>query len=87
MRGFCDSGQIDLLQARSTVHSHFMLYRTFSIPDEKPRDRSMRPRRPLTSDEGQQVRIDYVGVSGHQTVREARINLERRLLEQFRLQQ
>lgn len=41
----------------------------------------------LASDECQEVRIDHVGMGGHQAVREACIDLERAMLEQFRLQQ
>lgn len=47
----------------------------------------MRPRRGLASDECQQVCIDYVGMSGHHAVRESGVDLERAVLEQFRLQQ
>lgn len=38
-------------------------------------------------DEREDVRIDHVGIRGHQAVRQARINLERGMLEQLGLQQ
>jgi hypothetical protein len=41
----------------------------------------------LASEECQEVRIDDVGISGHHSVREAGVNLERAMLEQLSLQQ
>jgi hypothetical protein len=41
----------------------------------------------LTLDEGQNIGIDDVRMGRHQTMREARINLERAIFEQFGLQQ
>lgn len=37
----------------------------------------------LRLNKGQDIRIDHVCMSGHQAVREAGVNLERAMLEQF----
>ena len=48
--------------------------------------RVMRPRG-LALDESQQVRIDHIGMHGHQAVGKAGVNLERAILKQLHLQQ
>src|SRR5580704_7806581 len=41
----------------------------------------------LASDECEDVRIDHVGMGGHHAVGEARVNLQRAMLQQLSLQQ
>ena len=47
----------------------------------------MQPCRGSASDECQELRIDHVGMRGYHAVWEAGVDLERRMLEQLRLQQ
>jgi hypothetical protein len=51
------------------------------------RNSTITSKRGSASDECQKVRIDHIGMGGHHPVGEARVNLQRAMLQQLSLQQ